>query len=474
MNSWILGLLLGAQTFAVPASQPPVQSVARPTQYVMIGFDGGLSLPTWQDMHAFTQEMKRDRKPLGFTYFVSGVYFLQNSNRNLYTGPHHKQGYSMISFGDNNQGISDRVDMMNTVFTDDQEIASHANGHFHADEDKWNLADWTSEFTQFNDFTFNAFFNNNMTPNNRYPQGYAFAPKDVVGFRAPNLGSTSDLFPALKNFGFTYDASTTGDMGDWPRKDASGIWRYPVPLLNIAGTAKRTLGMDYNFYWVQSQAKEDLPNRELYRKQMYDTYMNYFMSSYYGKRGPVYIGHHFVRYNGGAYWDALKDFTRNVCGQPEVKCVTFKQYTQWLESLNQDTLKAYRSGSFEKLPQPRRDAYIPAPVLDVNLALKQQGDEVSVLGEGKDFNRPEFQTVLKVNSKLLRTSKLNLQQIREHFPKNTQVSISAVVLNRRGQEVQRVTHLLEKIGTPSEHLNLTPEEKKALVGDMPEAHEEAH
>lgn len=456
----------------IPAAQAATK-VARPPQYVMVGFDGGLNVPFWREMDGFSKTLTKSGKPLNFTYFFSGVYLLQPSKRMLYKGPGHKQGYSMISFGDSADGISERVNFMNTLYKSGADIASHGNGHFPADEEKWNSADWNSEFTQYNDLVFNAFYNNDITPNNSYPHGFAFDAKDIVGFRAPYLGSTADLFPVLKSFGYKYDASTTGEMGEWPRKDKYGIWRYPVPLLKIAGTAKKSLAMDYNFYWVQSKAVEDGPNRDLYRKQMYDSYMNYFQSSFYGARGPVYIGHHFVKYNGGAYWEALKDFTRTVCGKPEVRCVSFKDYTMWLESLTPDVFRAYAAGNFDQMPETGGGRRMVARNLDMNLSLITENDVMEFQGSGADFKQTDLKTVLSVNSIKLPGQKVSLKELRRRFAKAGKVAVSTSVYDRNGVEIQRLTHVVKNLGTPEEFIEPTSEENKALMGDMPEAHLES-
>jgi hypothetical protein len=85
---------------------------------------------------------------------------------------------------------------------------------------------------------------------------------------------------------------------------------------------------------------------------MIDTYRKYFADNYYGNRAPVHIGHHFSKWNGGAYWNAMKTFAKEVCAKPEVKCVTYKELAAFLETRTPDQLKDYKNGAFPKLPRP--------------------------------------------------------------------------------------------------------------------------
>ncbi|MDG0815196.1 polysaccharide deacetylase family protein [Bdellovibrio svalbardensis] len=453
-----------------PAKTP----VARPAQYVMVGFDGGLNLEQWQKIRDFSNSMRMTKKPLSLTYFVSGVYLLSDDNKHTYAPPKHSSGYSMIGFGEDNvQAISNRVDQMNNSIQEGQEIASHANGHFDAEADKWNLSDWSAELKQFNDLLFGAFFNNKAQPNpdNKYLHGYAFDAKEIVGFRAPYLGVTPDLFPALKAYGYTYDASTTGEATNWPRKDANGLWKFSVPVISVAGTGKKILSMDYNFYVAQSKAQEDLLNREAHRKQMVDSYLNYFNANYYGNRAPVYIGHHFALYNGGAYWDALQDFTKAVCGLPEVKCINYKQYATWVSSLNEETLAAYRAGDFEAMPRPKQLRYEPPRPLDVRLQILKRGEKIEIIASGSDYREELMKLILKINGKVIPLRSLTLPLLRHHFPVGTELEISATLLNKKGSEIQRATHVLKGLGTPQEQFIKIPLEERLLLGDLPEAHE---
>jgi hypothetical protein len=61
---------------------------------------------------------------------------------------------------------------------------------------------------------------------------------------------------ALGAHRYIYDTSKTPPAGYWPERQ-NGIWNFPLAELRIAGTGKRTLSMDYSFYFAQSEGKPD-------------------------------------------------------------------------------------------------------------------------------------------------------------------------------------------------------------------------
>lgn len=442
--------------------------VARPPQYIMLGFDGGLDLNQWQATRNFAAEMKKNNKPLNFTYFLAGVYFLRGTNRHFYAPPKHDIGYSAIGFAKTADEIYNRLGLMNDAFAEGHEIASKGNGHFNGQTERWSSEDWTSEFKQFNDFIFGAYFNNGLTPNAKYPQGYALTEKDIIGFRAPYLGVNEGLWATMKDLNFKYDTSTPGEMTIWPQKSSLGLWKISVPVIEMAGTGKRIIGMDYNFYMAQSKGKEDIPNRELYRKQMFDSYMNYFNFNYFGRRAPINIGHHFALFNGGAYWDAMQDFAKIVCGMPEVHCVTFKNYVNWLDSLTPDILQAYRAGQFDPMPRSRggRHIYVPERALDVSLRIEKVGSILVPKASGRDLTA-DMKTVMKINDQEMKVTSLSIDDLRQQFAAGTDLVISASVVNAQGRELQSDTHKLMKLGTAQEIYESTSEETKNLAAPIP-------
>lgn len=344
-------------------------SVDRPPQFVLLAFDNCTELDRWQDLTTFVSEMESNNSPVRFTFFVSAVNFLAQNNRDLYKGPHHARGKSNIDFGGSPQDVARRVGLINGLHAAGSEVASHNVGHFDAVEENWTEADWTQELEAYKSLFTNVGANNGL-PSVKFN----FAFDDVVGFRAPYLSSTPGLYTVLGASRFRYDTSSDSDPKTWPKKK-NGIWRFNLADLTIAGTGKKTLSMDYNFYVAQSKAHDDPANYDLYRKEMFDTYMAYFRANYVGNRAPINIGHHFAPYQGGRYHQALQAFARSVCGLPEVRCITYTQLANFMDGLSPATLAAYQNGDFPHASDPN----IPVAATDYPPAISIKADGGRIL-----------------------------------------------------------------------------------------------
>jgi len=182
---------------------------------------------------------------------------------------------------------------------------------------------------------------------------------DLVGFRAPYLETGPGLWPVLKRNGYRYDTSETAAMSYWPQKTSFGLWNFPLGELPVRNRGRKVLSMDYNFYAMQSKASPETSPSKIreYEDEMVDTYLNYFWTNYTGNRAPLHIGHHFTQYQSGAYWRALKRFAAEICGKPEVKCVTYKTLADELDKLSPTTLNAYRRGEFERFAPRAENAF---------------------------------------------------------------------------------------------------------------------
>jgi hypothetical protein len=326
-------------------AQTDRMAVERPPQYVAIAFDNCTELDRWQDWSDFAAELNRGGERVRFTFFVSGINFLANGSRHVYQGPGQARGASRINFGGTAEDVRKRVAFMNALHRDGHEIASHAVGHF--DGRAWPAAAWTSEFNSFDDLVRNVASNNALAAG----EGFAFSPKDIVGFRAPYLAHSPGLYATLAERGFRYDTSGVMQAYAWPEK-RDGIWRFNLASIRIAGSGRATLSMDYNFLVAQSGVAPIAALRDQFRQQMLNSYLNYFRANYTGNRAPIHIGHHFTDYQNGAYREALKTFARTVCGLPEVRCVTYKALADFMDTLKPDRLAAYRKGDFPRANEP--------------------------------------------------------------------------------------------------------------------------
>jgi peptidoglycan/xylan/chitin deacetylase (PgdA/CDA1 family) len=327
--------MLGA-SMAVSAAQAAVE---RPPQFVMLAFDNCTDLDRWQDLAAFAAEMNRDGDRLHFTFFVSGINFIEDANRGLYQGPGQRRGYSRINFGGSAEDVRRRVDYVNELAAHGHEIASHAVGHF--DGARWSAAQWQQEFRAFRDVLQNAGPNPVRADATKLDVPLA----KLVGFRAPYLAIGPGLYAALKQEGFRYDTSGVAFPNQWPQR-VDGLWRFNLVALKLNGVGRGTLSMDYNFFVAQSRAVPDARRADQFREQMLATYLDYFRTNYTGNRAPLNIGHHFTAYQGGVYNEALKEFARRVCGLPEVKCAAYSELADFMDRQSPDTLAAYQAGDF--------------------------------------------------------------------------------------------------------------------------------
>lgn len=495
------------------AHAQPTSSIERPPQFVLLAFDGSYENKFWEESRQFAKDLKQNGIDLKFTYFISGVYWLSEKNYALYMPPHKevqfsnaaekraevdrrlreasdesipasvrkrmRGQYSDIGFGTAEDDIAERVDHVNMAYEEGHEIASHANGHYKggsrdAESRRWNLKQWHSEFQQFVDLIFNVFDNNKMANHTKYESGYAFSREEITGFRAPTLDTNPEMFQTLADFKYKYDtsgASSGPEEGTiWPKKNKLGTWVFPLGYIKIVGTNRKTASMDYNFYANQSRGIEDKANKELYREQMLNSYMEYFNSNYYGNRAPVHIGHHFSKWNGGAYWEAMKSFAAQVCGKPEVRCVTYIEYVKWLESQGQVRLASLRGGHFDRVERPASLKSSPL-VGQTEVRLLKEGDIFKGHFKLDRLARAlKYRTALKVNNVIHEGSSINLQNLRQSEMKGSDVVISAVVLNHQGLEVDSYSLKIDELGTPKELIGQKSIEERATLGDLPEAH----
>jgi len=425
-------LTFAASLLQAPASRAATAlrgSAARPPQFVILAFDGSKSVPMWQETREFAKRMTAAGKPLKFTYFINAAYYLANENKLTYVAPGLGAGKSAIGFGDTVPAVVARGDQTNMAFQEGNEIANHAAGHF--DGSKWSAEEWNSEFSQFYSIMRDYLHLNNANPSANFPKGWSFDfKKEVIGFRAPQLGNDAGMYQELPNFNIAYDTSQTASTNYWPAKNAQGIWNFPLSSVAIAGTARKTLSMDYNFFYSQTNAKDDVANEAKYEEQMYQSYLNYFQGNYNGNRAPINIGHHFALWNGGAYWKAEQRFAQEVCGLPEVKCVTYRDLMAFMNQTSPQTLAAYRAGSFERAPAVHLAS--TEQFLDLNVKMVfDDGDVVTVKLTGRDSERIANQGTLKtaffVNGKHVAASKMRISTVREMTQKGAAATIEAHV-----------------------------------------------
>ena len=316
---------------ALSSSAPKVKykiSSSTP-QFVIFSFDGSKSVDMLNETLAFEQKMQTENKPLHFTYFINAAYFLTKDNAQLYRAPESPAGVSAIGFSNSDRDISLRIKGFNAAFATGNEIGSHSAGHF--DGATWTYDEWKQEFNSFSSLMSNVQKNNSSqqidTP--------TFL-SSIRGFRAPNLGVNENLYKVLADSHFAYDASGISATDSWPQKDSYGLWHIPLGIVALGQNKSPVLSMDYNLWTHQSGAKELATKGTALWKSYFDdvesAYLNLFNTHYTGNRGPIVIGDHFSKWNDGVYWEAMKAFAENVCGQPQVRCGTFKDLVDYLST----------------------------------------------------------------------------------------------------------------------------------------------
>ncbi len=323
-----------AAAAALPGRALGYQVSSSTPQFVLLSFDGSKSVPMLDETLDFERSMQAAGKPIRFTYFINAAYFITPEHAQLYQAPGQKKGVSNIGFAATPADIAARVKEFNTAFAAGNEIGSHSAGHFNGSH--WSYQDWLQEFNSFTSLMAGVQQNN-------APQAIdqpAFL-SNIVGFRAPDLGLDDSLYHVLSDLHFAYDSSGINSTDAWPHKDAYGIWRIPLGTIFVGPHKTAMVAMDYNLWKHQpvGVAKGSAGWTNDFN-EVEAAYTAYFAQNYYGNRAPVVIGDHFSKWNDGVYWEALKAFAENVCGQPQVRCVTFKELVDYLNTNGVPPLKS--------------------------------------------------------------------------------------------------------------------------------------
>ncbi len=288
-------------------------------QFVVFAFDGSKSLSMWEESRSFARQMNEAGTKFHFTYLINPIYLLTESEAlEQYQPPRYAKGNSAIGYSENLSDAVERRKQITLAQKEGNEIASHAVGHWSGSD--WTYEEWKSELIQFD-----AILHSVPT----------VSKKSVVGFRAPQLGQNENLFTALNELGYEYDTSLVGFAKDLP-KAHNGLWEFPVATIIFGKDERPVLSMDYSIYMHQTGAKSIAwRGTELWDSLYEDTmiaYKRYFEENYNGNHAPVYIAHHFSKWNDGVYWQVMQDFAKEVCSKPNVQCVTYGELAKYLDS----------------------------------------------------------------------------------------------------------------------------------------------
>ncbi|WP_037669418.1 lipoprotein [Streptomyces griseus] len=317
----------------------PLKPGEKPPQFVVFSWDGALA----GDDELFQHYRKMAKEyDAHMTFFLTGIYLLPKSKRDLYAPPQHKKGAAAISFP-TDEHIRTTLEQLGKAWQEGNEIGTHFNGHFCGAKGggDWSVEEWKSEIDQFYAMVEN--WKTNTGFKDIAPLPFDFK-KEVTGGRAPCLEGQANLLKAAKGYGWRYDASSAGDFQIWPTKK-NGMWDFPLQALPYDGGDYQGLSMDFNFLANQSdgQVDGDPARYPEWEKETTDAYMAGFNRVYYGSRAPLFIGNHFENWNGGIYMKSVDEVIKNVCTKKDVKCVSFRELSDWLDVQKPETLQTLRT-----------------------------------------------------------------------------------------------------------------------------------
>ncbi len=323
-----------------------------PPQFVVISWDGAGE----RGKHLFSRFRKVARETnAAMTFFLSGLYALPESKKNLYRPPGHEIGASDIAYLTDQQ-IRATLRQVRAAWLEGHEIGTHFNGHFCDPETgvgTWTGEQWRSEIDQAQWFVQNWRTTTGFTDLAPLPFDYR---KELTGGRTPCLLGADRLRPVAKALGWTYDASSPGRQV-WPgRRD--GLWDLPLQAIPFPGRTFQVLAMDYNMLANQSPGANpdgDPAMRPAWKQQAYESYMAGFERAYTTNRAPLFIGNHFEDWNGGIYMDAIEQAVRDIHHRPDVRLVSFRQMVQWLEAQDLTVLAKLRALKVGQKPADWRD-----------------------------------------------------------------------------------------------------------------------
>lgn len=315
----------------------------RPPQFVVVSFDGAA------DYRMYDRWLKvADESGARFTFFISGIYMLLPERAKAeYQPPNEPAGFSNLGgyaelAGPKSaaENLRDNINDFNEARAKGHEIGSHYVSHLCEQAETWTVDDWISEENQFERLMTKPSEVNGIdlpTP--------IYTADEIRGGRTPCLaGNKRNLYAAMKQLGFEYDASQPGIYGVWPDKQ-QGLWNFSLPSIERVGSEYPVMAMDYNFYVNHGKATSQAQADE-FEELAYQSYMKAINGLKQGTRAPFITGSHFANWNKGAYMDALERTIRDQCGRPEVACVNMITLARWLDQQSPADLERWNLGDF--------------------------------------------------------------------------------------------------------------------------------
>lgn len=241
-------------------------------------------------------------------------------------------------------------------------MGTHFNGHFCGGSGSvgtWSGQDWQDEIDQAIGFVTRWKTNTGFKDLDPLPFDYR---KELIGGRTPCLLGQDNLLPVARKLGWRYDASSPGGLQVWPDKK-QGVWNLPLQSLPFPGHSFEVLSMDYNILANQSQnaTRSDPAKYPAWRTQARDTYVGGFQRAYEGNRAPLFVGNHFEQWNGGIYMDAVEQAMEKIAGNKDVRLVSFRQFTDWLDAQDPAVLAKLRGLGVGQKPAEGWKSFLGGP-----------------------------------------------------------------------------------------------------------------
>ncbi|OAH09285.1 polysaccharide deacetylase family protein [Streptomyces jeddahensis] len=311
-----------------PAEPVPLEPGEKPPQFVVFSWDGAGEVGNG----LFPRFLKAaEDHGVHMTFFLSGLYLLPESKKRLYRPPNNPVGASAIGYL-TDEHVKETLKNVRRAWLAGHEIGTHFNGHFcdgAGSVANWTPGQWRSEIDQAKSFVQEWRTNTGWSDLPPLPFDY---DKELIGGRTPCLLGQDNLLPAARELGWRYDASSPGGLQQWPRKRL-GVWDLPLQGVPFPGHSFEVLSMDYNMLANQSLNSTRAPayNYPGWRTQATESYLAGFHRAYETNRAPFFIGNHFEEWNGGIYMDAVEEVLKRIAGQKDVRCVSFRQFVDWLD-----------------------------------------------------------------------------------------------------------------------------------------------
>ncbi|MEV6423121.1 hypothetical protein [Streptomyces sp. NPDC051662] len=323
-----------------PPAPVPLEPGQTPPQFVIFSWDGAGEVGNGLFPRFLELAKNHDA---AMTFFLSGLYLLPESKKTLYRPPNNPVGASDIGYLTDGH-IKDTLKNVRQAWLDGHEIGTHFNGHFCAGSGSvgdWTPQQWRSEIDQAVSFVTEWRTNSGWTDLDPLPFDYR---KELIGGRTPCLLGQENLLPTAKKLGWRYDASSPGGTQRWPDKKL-GIWDFPLQQVPFPGHSFEVLSMDYNILANQSKnSTNGMTSRYAeWRTQATDAYLGGFNRAYESNRAPFFIGNHFEQWNGGIYMDAVEEALKGMAGKKDVRLVSFRQFTDWLDAQDPAVLDKLRT-----------------------------------------------------------------------------------------------------------------------------------